>query len=460
MAKLQIHDTLLIVNYLTNNNGRPYYQRRIPADLQSRFGKQKFSIRLDPASGSPAIQAQRLAKSHDALFKALRLHPDLTLSEEKLAVIALLQNFGLEQGDANRRLAFWEPAAKYDDTPHLNEFHDLLIEISRERDLTKVEHFALDALKSPLPVTLSELPEIYLDVHKRGKDEIFRKKTAEYWKKLMDYCGDMPLESFSREQAKGFKDHREAQGIKTQSIQKDINIIKAIFAAGIRELSLAIRNPFEHVSPANLGKDTSRKPVFDKDELKLIFERSLEQGDEIRRIILLQLFSGARLGEIVGLRKEDCKLDGKLPFMQFQEYGKRTLKNRNSARDVPLIPICVDLIRKQAGEAKGIYLFPRYNDGKSAPKAGSASATINKWLSDNLEIEKTTHSFRHTMKDLFRNADITEDVSEQILGHGAQTISQRYGRGLAMAKRLEALEKALGLVFDQRNKQIFGDSGA
>jgi integrase len=460
MAKLQIHDTLLIVNYLTNNNGKPYYQRRIPADLQRRFGKQKFSIRLDPANGSPAIQAQRLAKSHDALFKALRFHPELTLSEEKLAVIALLQNFGLEQGDANKKLPAWDPASEYDETPHLNEFHDFLIDISRERELTKVEHFALEALKNPLPVTLSELPEIYLDAHERGKDETFRKKTAEYWKKLMDYCGDMPVESFTREQAKGFRDHRAAQGVKTQSIQKDINIIKAIFATAMRELSLKIRNPFENVAPPGLGKDASQKPVFYPDELRAIFEESLKQDDEIRRIISLTLLSGARLGEIVGLRKEDCKLDEKLPFVEFREYGERTLKNKNAVRDVPLTPIGVDLIRKQTEAVKGNYLFPRYNDGKSKPKADNASASINKWLRDKLKIEKTSHSFRHTMKDLFRNADITEDVSQQILGHGTQTISQRYGHGLAMAKRLEALEKALGLVFDKKDKRIFGGSGA
>jgi len=451
MATLRIQGNLLIVNYLTNNNGRPYYQRRIPADLQGRFGKQKLSIPLEHAKGSPAIQAQRLAKSHDALFKALRLNPNLTLGEEKLAVIALLQNFGLKQGDANNHLPAWDPVSKIDDTPHLNEFHDFLTDISRERDLTKVEQFALESLKNPLPATLSELPEIYLDSHKRRKDESFRKKTAEYWKKLMDFCGDMPAESFTRERAKEFRTYRETQGVKSQSVQKDINIIKAIFASGIRELGLSIRNPFEHVAPADLGKDAKKKDVFKPEELRLILEESLKKDDEIRRVVILQLLSGARLGEVVGLRKEDCKINEKLPFMQFREYGKRTLKNKNSIRDVPLIPLCVELIKRQAIESEGLYLFPRYNDGDTSPKADTASATINKWLSKSLKIQKTTHSFRHTMKDLFRNADITEDISEQILGHGTQTISQRYGLGLATAKRLEALEKALRPVFDHRD---------
>jgi len=455
MAKLQIQDTLLIVNYLTNNNGRPYYQRRIPADLQDRFGKQKFSIRLDPANGSPAIQAQRLAKNHDLLFKALRHQPDLTLSQEKLAVIALLQTFGLDQGAANNKLPAWVSGSKINDTAHLDEFHDFLIESSRQRDLSKVELFALEALKNPLPATLSELPEIYLDNHRRGKEEAFRKKTSEYWKKLIEYCGDMPVQSFTREHAKGFKNFREAQGVKTQSIQKDINIIKAIFAAGIRELSLSIRNPFEHVSPADLAKDADRRAVFEPNELRLIFEESLHQDDDIRRIIILQLLTGARLGEIVGLRTQDCKLDEKVPFMKFLEYGNRRLKNKNSIRDVPLSPICVQMIRKQCEDSQGAYLFPRYNNGKAAPKASSASASINKWLRDHLEIKKTTHSFRHTMKDLLRNADITEDVSEQLLGHGAQTISQTYGQGLALTKRREALEKALAIVFDRKDKRIF-----
>ena len=83
MTTLRIGTTLLIVKYLTNNHGNPYYQRRIPDDLQARFGKKKFSIPLDANKGSAAFQAQRLAKSHDALFKALRADPNMALSEEK-----------------------------------------------------------------------------------------------------------------------------------------------------------------------------------------------------------------------------------------------------------------------------------------------------------------------------------------------------------------------------------------
>jgi hypothetical protein len=49
MATLQLNGSVLIVKYLYDNNGSPYYQRRVPSDLQVRFGRTKLAIGLDPA---------------------------------------------------------------------------------------------------------------------------------------------------------------------------------------------------------------------------------------------------------------------------------------------------------------------------------------------------------------------------------------------------------------------------
>jgi integrase len=88
------------------------------------------------------------------------------------------------------------------------------------------------------------------------------------------------------------------------------------------------------------------------------------------------------------------------------------------------------------------WLFPRYASDKDI-RATHASNTINKWLSETLGIPKTTHSLRHSMKDLLRDAGVAEEVSKVLLGHGSRSISDQYGQGFSLQRLKEALAKAL-----------------
>ena len=48
MTKLKVGSITLIVNGYYINNGRPYFQRAVPADLQKLLGKSKIAIALKP----------------------------------------------------------------------------------------------------------------------------------------------------------------------------------------------------------------------------------------------------------------------------------------------------------------------------------------------------------------------------------------------------------------------------
>jgi integrase len=54
---------------------------------------------------------------------------------------------------------------------------------------------------------------------------------------------------------------------------------------------------------------------------------------------------------------------------------------------------------------------------------------------------KTTHSFRHALKDRLRNAGVSEELSKAILGHGTMSISDRYGSGFSLERKAEALDR-------------------
>ncbi len=439
MTTFHLYGHTLVLKYLYNNNGSPYYQRQIPTDLQSRFGKAKFSIKLDPAEGPPMIQVERLSKSHTALFKALRANPDLAISEEKLAAMALLQSFGLAPGEGDPTT--WE--GLHEDAPyppHFDAFHEQLEEDDRRGKLTNVQKVALKALRGELPLMLSDVPEVYFRYHPRGREEAWREKQLQHWRKLIDFKGDIPLKRLTREDARQFIEHREQQGLKPQSIQKETNIIKAMIEAVIRETSLAIKNPFSSLKITNTNGGEGRREPFSLEELRHILTKGLLEPGATQRIALLCALTGARIGEIVGLRKVDCNLDGEVPYISIRPYGSRRLKTANSTRDVPLVAIAQDLVKQQidaVGESQA--LFPQYNDLKDQPRADAASSAVSKWLKAIVESGKTAHSFRHSMSDLLRDANVTEDLREELLGHGKQRIADLYGWGASMQRKVQAI---------------------
>ena len=114
-------------------------------------------------------------------------------------------------------------------------------------------------------------------------------------------------------------------------------------------------------------------------------------------------------------------------------------------REVPLIAIAKKIIQKQINETEGLALFPRYYDGtgEKAPQADSASQTINKWIRKSMHIDKTTHSFRHSMNDLLKNANTPKELRDEICGWGRQSMSDTYGAGRARELKLKVLQKAL-----------------
>lgn len=433
----------LIVKYLSDNNGSPYYQRRVPKDLQPRIGLQKIAISLDPTKGSPITQVSRLAREHDELFKLLRADHSIVIPEKKRSALLLLQGFGLSPGDGNIFLEVpYDPDVDFNDQPHLDGFYDYLTDKDRSGTLSEADKLAQKALKKPLPTLLSEVPAIYFENHPKGKDGFFRKKQLLYWNKLMEFSGDMPVTGFNRELAKKFKKARQDAGIKSMSVQKDINVIRAMFEKAILEIPLNMTNPFKDLRADQLGKDSEKREAFSTEELIEILQRCKTQDDDIRRIIALLIFTGARLGEIVGLRKKDCILNAEIPHIKITPYGNRTLKTKNSERPVPLMGKAIKALKDQLNDVDGEAVFPRYCDGMGIekPKADSASAIINKWIATTTP--KTAHSFRHTMRGLLRNADIPKDLSEEIGGWGTQSIGDSYGDSSSLKRKLAAIKKA------------------
>ncbi len=449
MATLSIGSNRILVKYLVNNNGLPYYQRKVPDDLVSRLGKKLLKFKLDPKNGMPAKQVANLARTHDMLFKAYRGNPDLIIPEKKLSALLILQEHGLKEGDGNIRLVFGQNEGwDINDQPHLDYFYHFIEGLDREGKLTEVDRLALHALKNPLPTFLSEILDIYFENHPEGKgyDPEFRCKAKRDWNRFIEIVGDCPADQLNRDMARQYVESRESEGKKSGTVQRELNNLRAIVAVAVLEGAINISNPFERIRPTKRD-DAKKRLSYTFDELALIRSKCLEINDDIRHLILIEMYTGARIGEIVGLRKQDCVFVQKVPCLQITAYDKRTLKTSNSNRVIPLIPEAQEVVLRAIRQSETEALFPRYNNLVDKPRADSASTYASKWLKDLTLSDKTTHTFRHTMRDLFRNANITKDLQDEIHGGAKQNIADTYGEGSSVKRKLAAVRKAWNPFF-------------
>ena len=77
------------------------------------------------------------------------------------------------------------------------------------------------------------------------------------------------------------------------------------------------------------------------------------------------------------------------------------------------------------------FVFPRYTD-MSKCNANSASASLNKWLKDQLTGDYVIHSFRHSLRDRLRTVECPSDMVDSIGGWITAGVGQSYGRGYSL----------------------------
>jgi integrase/recombinase XerD len=195
-------------------------------------------------------------------------------------------------------------------------------------------------------------------------------------------------------------------------------------------------NPAAAVKAPKAGKASERVKVFTEEQIKKILkacdkypERNSFGHDNparVRAFVLTLRYSGLRIGDCVGLRKEH--LDSDRLFLRTQKSGESVY--------IPLPDVAVDALN---GIANGSEYF--FWTGRGLRK--SAVADWQRSLRRVFEEAKVTgnaHMFRHTFAtDLLTRAVPIEDVAI-LLGHATPAITAKYYAHFVKARR-ERLEE-------------------
>jgi integrase len=431
----------LVSKHLTTVNGIFYYNRKYPEELRHKFGgkvRKKVSLGTRDALMA-ARKASKMAAEDEALWNAMRGNAELVPLQTKKAAQSLISEYNPTEWKQPYRpgeLVTWSKSEVL--ASLMEDEQDPLYGTDIQKEASRI----LAGEKST--PFLSEALEVYLREHKNRDDKRFEKDTRLGLQLVFSKLGNRPMDSYTRQEITDWRDEL-LQATKTATFKRRLNSIKAVFNKGCAEFQLMLPNPFEKLTIRGEGLDSEKREPYTQPELVLIKKAVEAADDDMRWIVGLQIETGARLSEIVGLRSDDVDLTHSIPHLKIRPLLKlgRKLKNRQSERDVPLVGVSLWSAQRALKASPSEWLFPRYaSDGNI--KATHASNSLVKWLKKTVGRKEGigNHSFRHTMLDRLRDSGCPEDAAKQIVGHGAQTITRGYGRGYS----LEVLKNYLEMV--------------
>jgi integrase len=272
---------------------------------------------------------------------------------------------------------------------------------------------------------------------------------------LIAFLGHDDAKLVTPEDIVRFKDHRlssinprTGKPISAKTVKdSDLSGLKTLFGWAVSNRKLP-SNPVTGIT-IKLGKPQKlRSKGLTEDEAKAILQAALKvtRGGESagtfaakRWVPWLAAYTGARVGELAQLRKQDVRQEGEHWTIRLTpEAG--TIKT-NEARTVVLHPHLIELgfpAFVEAAPAGHLFLKP----SKSGDVLGPLQGLKNRLAEFSRSIVKDPnvapmHGFRHRFKTVGMEAGVPSRILDAIQGHAARTAGDGYGdvtvKAMAMA---------------------------
>jgi integrase len=208
-----------------------------------------------------------------------------------------------------------------------------------------------------------------------------------------------------------------------------IELVRSIYAFGIKRRLHAGENPARGIGKF---KSKSRERFLQSDELPKFF-RSLETepGQDIRDFFYLALYTGARRGNLLGMRWEQFNFDSAAWRIPETKSGEPLT--------VPLVEESLQILKRRAKHAQSVeWVFP--GRGKSGHLAGVSKAwrrVLKRAGLHGLRI----HDLRRSLGSWMASTGASMVMTQRALGHKTITASLIYQR-LAQDPVRAAMQRA------------------
>jgi integrase len=176
-------------------------------------------------------------------------------------------------------------------------------------------------------------------------------------------------------------------------------------------------------------REGSKRQPFNKEDLELIFSQSWFTDPEATFpekfwLPLLAYYTGARLGELVQLNKEDLIHNKEKGYwvIDINENDGKEIKTEYSIRSIPIHP---DLIEIGFGRFVESSNYGRIFPTTSKEPAKVFGSSFSKFKTElGFDQYKVFHSFRHTFSNRLKQCMINDLISDEYTGHSNPSMTK------------------------------------
>ncbi|MEH3087123.1 MAG: site-specific integrase [Xylophilus ampelinus] len=243
---------------------------------------------------------------------------------------------------------------------------------------------------------------------------------------------DVPIASITRDQGHDFKAKLMKSDLAPSTAADRLMYVVALFSYASREMECIPKNPWEKITIKPVAK-TKRRPWTDT-QIEAYFDQPLytsyklpgnvwkSGGAASYWIPLLALFSGARVGELVQLHKEDVYTEDGVPVIDINENDETKSVKTDAARR--RVPVHRELIR--LGFLDYVGAMPPAEDTTLWPglhlKATRSSTAFSRYFKETLRSAPaipipTFHELRHLVRTTLARKKVEEQIINLLLGH-------------------------------------------
>ena len=159
----------------------------------------------------------------------------------------------------------------------------------------------------------------------------------------------------------------------------------------------------------NVEKEPELKDAFSSDEIKMLWDN---QDNEHVKIVLILIYSGVRIGELLALKKEDVELDN-------QMFSVKQAKTKSGIRRVPIADKVFPFWKQFISISECDAVFTNKKNRAKPLKYFNFKDNYFKPLREALGFNHTIHETRHTCISQLTMQNANSTMIKFIVGHKA-----------------------------------------
>lgn len=258
--------------------------------------------------------------------------------------------------------------------------------------------------------TISELLDLY--EHHWSQLRTWKKSGRYYIRWTRNWFGAYRVSELRPGHLREHVSQRVKMGIKLKSISREIGIVRTLYR-------LAIDDGLLSYNPAAAVKFSAKSAVrtrylLDSEEPLLRKHCRAKHW----RWIQVAIWTGMRLSEQFGLRRENINWEGKTIHLELTKNG--------SARYVPMSDRCAEVLREQLATHNEEHVFPSPQRKGMAMDTSTICRIMQRITADAGLEGLTWHCLRHTAATRMLRAGVDIRSVAEILGHGDINQTMRY----------------------------------